>query len=82
MLGSDEVLDAWNQGLVGMCEGERRRLLVPWTMGYGAKGDKGVPPYSDLRVFHASYHTLPRMRSPGVILLGTHHLIVTLIASV
>ncbi|KAL3901673.1 MAG: hypothetical protein SGPRY_012245, partial [Prymnesium sp.] len=48
-LGSEEVLDAWNQGLGGMCEGERRRLLVPWEMGYGAKGDKGVPPYSDLR---------------------------------
>ncbi|KAL1500704.1 hypothetical protein AB1Y20_013351 [Prymnesium parvum] len=48
-LGSDEVLGAWNEGLVGMCEGERRRLMVPWTMGYGAKGDKGVPPYSDLR---------------------------------
>ena len=49
VLGSDDVLAAWNQGLDGMCEGERRRLLVPWQMGYGEKGSKGVPPYSDLQ---------------------------------
>ena len=50
ILGSDEVLPAWNDGLSGMCEGERRRLMVPWNMGYGAKGGKGVPAYSDLQV--------------------------------
>ena len=49
VLGSDEVLPAWNQGLGDMCEGERRRLMVPWDMGYGEKGGKGVPPYSDLQ---------------------------------
>ena len=49
VLGSDEVLAAWNQGLADMCEGERRRLMVPWDMGYGEKGGKGVPPYSDLQ---------------------------------
>jgi FKBP-type peptidyl-prolyl cis-trans isomerase 2 len=53
VLGSDEVIAAWNDGLVGMCEGERRRLMVPWAMGYGAKGGKGVPPYSDLQVRRA-----------------------------
>jgi len=48
-LGGDEVIGAWNQGLGDMCEGERRRLMVPWHMGYGEKGTKGVPPYSDLQ---------------------------------
>jgi FKBP-type peptidyl-prolyl cis-trans isomerase len=48
-LGSSDVIDAWNRGLLGMCEGERRRLLVPWHMGYGKAGTKGVPPYSDLQ---------------------------------
>ena len=32
-----------------MCEGERRRIKVPWDMAYGEKGTKGVPPYSDLQ---------------------------------
>jgi FKBP-type peptidyl-prolyl cis-trans isomerase len=48
-LGSDEVLSAWNQGLDGMCEGERRRLMVPWHMAFGEKGTNGVPPFSDLQ---------------------------------
>jgi hypothetical protein len=43
------VVEAWNKGLVGMCEGERRRLIVPWDLGYGTKGGKGVPPYSELQ---------------------------------
>ena len=29
--------------------GERRRLMVPWHMGHGKEGSKGVPPYSDLQ---------------------------------
>jgi len=49
VLGSDEVMDVWNKGLQDMCEGERRRLMVPWSMGFGAEGGKGVPPYSDLQ---------------------------------
>ena len=49
VLGSDDVVAGWNQGLDGMCEGERRRLMVPWDLGYGEKGGKGVPPYSDLQ---------------------------------
>lgn len=48
-LGSDEVVEGWNRGLVGMCEGERRRLMVPWSMAYGEKGTKGLPPYSDVQ---------------------------------
>ena len=41
-LGSDDVVEAWNRGLVGMCEGERRRLMVPYDLAYGAKGAKGT----------------------------------------
>ena len=48
-LGSDEVIGAWNQGLDAMCEGERRRLLVPWQMAYGEAGAKGVPAFANLQ---------------------------------
>jgi FKBP-type peptidyl-prolyl cis-trans isomerase len=48
-LGSDEVVAGWNEGLHDMCEGERRRLMVPWDMAYGSTGGKGVPPFSDLQ---------------------------------
>mmetsp|Transcript_8732 Transcript_8732/g.28733 ORF Transcript_8732/g.28733 Transcript_8732/m.28733 type:complete len:131 (+) Transcript_8732:1462-1854(+) len=50
VLGSDEApVAGWNEGLVGMCEGERRRLMVPHRLAYGAQGTKGVPPYADLQ---------------------------------
>ena len=41
VLGSDDVIAGWNQGLGDMCEGERRRLLIPWDLAYGEKGTKG-----------------------------------------
>ena len=65
ILGSDDVLPAWNQGLQDMCEGERRRLMVPWDMGYGEKGGKGVPPYSDLQFdFELVEMSPPKMGKP------------------
>ena len=64
ILGSDEVIAAWNQGLDGMCEGGRRRLLVPWELAYGEKGTKGVPPYHDVQFdFELVELSLPKIRS-------------------
>ncbi|KAJ8427168.1 hypothetical protein Cgig2_024700 [Carnegiea gigantea] len=37
-LGSEDVIQGWNQGLVGMCVGEKRKLKVPSKLGYGKHG--------------------------------------------
>ena len=47
--GGGAKVEGWNQGLIGMCSGERRTLTVPHTLGYGEKGIPGtVPPFANL----------------------------------
>ncbi|KAJ4718953.1 Peptidylprolyl isomerase [Melia azedarach] len=47
-LGRNEVIEGLNVGLEGMQVGEKRRLIVPPSMGYGSEGDDGknIPPNS------------------------------------
>jgi len=40
-LGAGQVIKGWDQGLLNMCEGEKRKLSIPADLGYG---DSGAPP--------------------------------------
>ncbi|MDR3636604.1 MAG: FKBP-type peptidyl-prolyl cis-trans isomerase [Isosphaeraceae bacterium] len=48
VIGVQQVIDGWDQGVIGMRVGERRRLIVPPELGYGATGKGKVPPNARL----------------------------------
>ena len=48
VLGSGMVIRGWEEGVAGMCVGEKRRLLVPASMGYGSRAVGPIPANSDL----------------------------------
>ncbi len=42
-LGTRSVIAGWEEGVQGMCVGERRKLVIPSGKGYGASGSGKIP---------------------------------------
>jgi len=43
-IGVGQVVKGWDQGLLDMCVGEKRKLIVPPHLGYGESGAGEVIP--------------------------------------
>jgi FKBP-type peptidyl-prolyl cis-trans isomerase FkpA len=49
-IGGGQVIQGWDQGVVGMQVGGQRRLVIPASLGYGERGAGGglIPPNAAL----------------------------------
>lgn len=50
-LGAGLVIPGWDEGIVGMRAGGRRKLIVPPELGYGARGSDDVIPPNAVLIF-------------------------------
>ncbi len=50
-LGAGQVIRGWDDGLVGMKVGGRRKITIPPQLGYGARGAGGVIKPNETLVF-------------------------------
>ncbi|XP_077227634.1 peptidyl-prolyl cis-trans isomerase FKBP15-1-like [Tasmannia lanceolata] len=64
-LGSGHVIKGWDQGLLGMCVGEKRKLKIPAKLGYGVQGSPPKIPGGATLIFDTELVAVNGKKSGG-----------------
>ncbi|KAL2081282.1 hypothetical protein ACEWY4_023135 [Coilia grayii] len=59
VVGVGQVLKGLDVGMLGMCPGEKRKLTVPPSLAFGAKGKAPVPPNATV-IFEVELYSVSR----------------------
>jgi len=62
-LGVGQVIPGWDQGLIGVCKGEERHLVVPSELAYGERGAGEVIPAGATLLFDVVVVDVEKVKS-------------------
>ncbi|KAL5507230.1 FPR2 [Sanghuangporus vaninii] len=62
-LGVGQVIKGWDEGLQGMCKGEKRTLTIPPHKAYGPRGFGNVIPPNSVLVFDVELIDVKKQKS-------------------
>lgn len=61
-LGAGQVIKGWDQGIVGMKEGGKRKLLIPADLAYGSQAVGNVIPANSALIFEVELLKVEKAR--------------------
>lgn len=87
VLGQGQVISGWEQGIQGMCVGEKRKLIIPPHLAYGSQGHPPVIPAEATLTFETElvalkkkpmdeviFRTLKFLAAPVAVILAVYYM--------